>query len=142
MGSGPMLVFLRVSAVRRGGGPVKFGCRPLGYGSVHSCLAPACYMVRWGSVVGPLFQFGDGSVSDSFPFCGSRAVCVAAGGALLLICMCQYSGHSFGIGAELCGIQDSLIKTLGQWQSLYCVCADPVGGSVGRGKPSLCVALG
>ena len=74
-------------------------------------------MVRWGSVVGPLFQFGDGSVSDSFPFCGSRAVCVAAGGALLLIRMCQYSGHSFGIGAELCGIQDSLIKTLGQWQS-------------------------
>ena len=42
MCNGLMLVFLRISAVRRGGGPVKFGCRPLGYGSVDSCLAPAC----------------------------------------------------------------------------------------------------
>ena len=42
MGSGPMLVFLWVSAVRRGGGPVEFGCRPLGYGSVDSCLASPC----------------------------------------------------------------------------------------------------
>ena len=56
--------------------------------------------------------------------------------------MCQYSGHSFGIGAELCGIQDSLIKTLGRWQSLYCVCVDPEGGAAGRGEPSLCVAFG
>ena len=75
------------------------------------------YMVLRGSRQGPFFLFRDGRflTRDRFVVQVRRALQVAG------VDSSQYAGHSFRIGAAttaaLCGIQDSLIKTLGRWES-------------------------
>ena len=75
------------------------------------------YMVHRGSSDGPFFQFSDGRPLTRERFvAGVRSALQAAG-----VPPVHYAGHSFRIGAAttaaLCGVQDSLIKTLGRWQS-------------------------
>ena len=75
------------------------------------------YMVQRGSQKGPLFLFSDGRFLTRERFVDQvrRALQVAG------VDSSQYAGHSFRIGAAttaaLSGIQDSLIKTLGRWES-------------------------
>ena len=75
------------------------------------------YMVRRGSGQGPFFLFSDGRFLSRERFVASvRSALQAAG-----VEASDYAGHSFRIGAAttaaLCGVQDSLIKTLGRWES-------------------------
>ena len=75
------------------------------------------YMVRRGCGPGPLFVFDDGRylTRDRFVSAVRSALTMAGINASL------YAGHSFRIGAATTaakrGIQDSLIKTLGRWES-------------------------
>ena len=75
------------------------------------------YMVRRGERAGPMFLFADGSYLTRERFVAQLRQALAAAG----IKAKQYAGHSFRIGAattaSLCGLQDSLIKTLGRWES-------------------------
>ena len=84
------------------------------------------YMALRGPGSGPLFRFKNGRPRTRSSFVsklreGLEAVGVDCSG---------YSGHSFRIGAATTtaskGIQDSLIKTMGRWQSgcLSTVCKD------------------
>ena len=75
------------------------------------------YMVRRGSGQGPFFLFSDGRFLSREWFVSSvRSALQAAG-----VEASDYAGQSFCIGAAttaaLCGVQDSLIKTLGRWES-------------------------
>ena len=79
--------------------------------------ALAAYLVVRGQSPGPFFRFASG-----VPL--SREVLVTRVRAALRpsgVDMSQYSGHSFRIGAATTaaavGIEDSLIKTLGRWES-------------------------
>ena len=75
------------------------------------------YMVRRGPAAGPFFLFQDGKflTRDRFVTEVREALALAGLDSGL------YAGHSFRIGAATtaaqCGIPDSLIKTLGRWQS-------------------------
>ena len=76
------------------------------------------YMVRQGSSSGPFFKFSDGRFLTRKRFV--KAVQSALEQAN--INSAQYAGHSFRIGAAAttaahCGMQDSLIKTFGRWES-------------------------
>ena len=68
-------------------------------------------------MLGPLFTFDDGHYlsRDRFISAVREALMATGVGAL------KYAGHSFRIGAVTtaanCGIQDSLIRTMGQWES-------------------------
>ena len=75
------------------------------------------YMVARGSSPGPLFIWEDNRYLTRERLVTSlRAALTKAGYAAQ-----NYAGHSFRIGAATtaarCGIQDSLIKTLGRWKS-------------------------
>ena len=75
------------------------------------------YMVRQGARSGPFFTFADGRFLTREHFVSAvRAALTTAG----LNCS-LYAGHSFRIGAATTaaqrGIQDSLIKSLGRWES-------------------------
>jgi len=75
------------------------------------------YMVRRGAQSGPFFTFADGRFLTRERFVSAvRAALTTAGFNCSL-----YAGHSFRIGAATTaaqrGIQDSLIKTLGRWES-------------------------
>ena len=75
------------------------------------------YLVVRGSKPGPLFPFQDGS-----PLLRRRLVdAVREALALAGMDVGRFNGHSFRIGAAstaaACGIEDSLIQTLGQWKS-------------------------
>ena len=79
--------------------------------------ALAAYLVVCGQSPGPFFRFASG-----VPL--SREVLVTRVRAALRLSgvdVSQYSGHSFRIGATTTaaavGIEDSLIKTLGRWES-------------------------
>ena len=75
------------------------------------------YMVRRGSSSGLFFKFSDGRLLSRERFV--KAVRSALDRAN--INSAQYAGHSFRIGAATTaaqrGMQDSLIKTLGRWES-------------------------
>jgi hypothetical protein len=75
------------------------------------------YMVRWGAGTGPFFQFEDGRFVTRERFVAALRQALAAAG---LDCS-AYAVHSFRRGAATTaaqvGIQDSLIQTLGRWQS-------------------------
>ena len=88
----------------------------IGTGNTEICPVAAVlsYMVQRGQAPGPLFLFGDG-------YYLTRATLMAAiRSALSWVGINEklYSGHIFRIGAatmaDLCGIQDSLIKVLGR----------------------------
>ena len=85
--------------------------------SVCPVAAILDYRVQRGSRPGPFFMFSDGRFL-------TRAALVSRLKAALVIAGVddkKYSGHSFRIGAATtaaaCGVQDSLIKTLGRWES-------------------------
>jgi hypothetical protein len=75
------------------------------------------YMVRRGGSPGPFFTFGDGRALTRERFVAALRRALASAG---LDCS-AYAGHSFRIGAATTaaqlGIQDSLIQTMGRWQS-------------------------
>ncbi len=79
--------------------------------------AIAAYLVARGREAGPFFTFSSGApLSRESLVRWVRAALGAAG-----MDATKYSGHSFRIGAAttaaLVGIEDSLIKTLGRWES-------------------------
>lgn len=86
-------------------------------GQLCPVTAVLSYMVARGSGQGPLFLREDGRylTRESFVV-GVRAALTIAG-----LKANDYAGHSFRIGAATtaarCGLQDSLIKTLGRWES-------------------------
>ena len=80
------------------------------------------YMVARGSEAGPLFMWQDGRYLTRASFVKEvRAALTVAG-----FNAADFAGHSFRIGAattaSTCGIQDSLIKTLGRWESSAYTC--------------------
>ena len=75
------------------------------------------YMVARGSDPGPFFKFSDGSPLTQSKFTQEvREVLQALGLPYL-----EFAGHSFRIGAATAaakaGIEDSVIRTLGRWNS-------------------------
>ena len=80
--------------------------------------AMLAYMVRHGQGDGPLFCFKDGR-----PLTRQRLVTKLQEVPKRVGVDCQkYSGHSFRIGAATTAackrVQDSLIKTMGRWESV------------------------
>ena len=75
------------------------------------------YRVRRGSQSGPFFLFSNGQYLTRQRFVARLREALQAAGVDASL----YAGHSFRIGAAttaaMCGIQDSLIKTLGRWES-------------------------
>ena len=75
------------------------------------------YMVQQGSGGSPLFQFSDSRYLTRSRFITALRTALREAG----IDATQFAGHSFRIGAattaSLCGIQDSMIHTLGRWRS-------------------------
>lgn len=90
-------------------------------GRTDNCLCPVTavlgYIVARGSSPGPLFRWEDGRFLTREAFV--QAVRLALAGSGLIAG--DYAGHSFRIGAATTaarqGLQDSLIKTLGRWES-------------------------
>ena len=91
----------------------------LGKGCEDLCPVTAIlnYMVQRGSAAGPFFQFSNGNVLTRERFVTTVRSALAATG----FNSSHYAGHSFQIGAVTTaaqrGIQDSLIKMLGRWES-------------------------
>ncbi len=75
------------------------------------------YMVARGCRAGPLFCWEDGKFLTRSRFVASVRAALTEAGFVAK----DYAGHSFRIGAATTaaqrGIQDSLIKTLGRWES-------------------------
>ena len=75
------------------------------------------YLVERGSTPGPLFTFRDGKFLTRERFVLAVREALATAG----VDTSKYAGHSFRIGAATTaakrGIQDSLIKTMGRWES-------------------------
>ena len=75
------------------------------------------YMVEWESSPGPLFTWDDGRYLPREGFVARVRSALSAAGYRGK----NYVGHSFQIGAartsSRCGVHDSLIKTLGRWES-------------------------
>ena len=76
------------------------------------------YLTMRGSKPGPLFVFSDGRFLSRARFVElvRKGLCSAG------VDQSKYSGHSFRIGAATTaaakGMEDSIIKTLGRWESL------------------------
>ena len=93
----------------------------LSVGATHMdiCLVAAMlgYLVERESLPGPLFKFTDGRYLTRNRFVSALRAALGECG----IDSALYAGHSFRIGvattAALRGMQDSLIKTLGRWDS-------------------------
>ena len=91
-------------------------------GKTNSSLCPVSaalnYLCTRGMETGPLFRFRDGKVLTRQRF----VTAVKAGLDKAGIDSSKYSGHSFRIGAATTaaqnGMEDSIIKTLGRWESL------------------------
>ena len=75
------------------------------------------YLVLRGSSPGPLFRFQDGSTLSRARLVSAVCTALASHG----LDVSRFNGHSFRIGAATtaaaCGIEDSLIQTLGRWKS-------------------------
>ena len=115
------LSFVRVSIKQSKTDPFRKGVN-LFLGRTGSDLCPVCallsFLVARGSRSGPLFVFTDGRLLTRKRFVDAvRAFLSAAG-----INEKRYNGHSFRIGAATFaaanGIEDSIIKTLGRWESV------------------------
>ena len=80
--------------------------------------AVSAYLAVWGREPGPFFRFASGTALTR------EALVKQLRSALSQfdVDVSQYSGHSFCIGAATTaaavGLEDSLIKTLGHWQSM------------------------
>ncbi len=83
------------------------------------CLVAAllAYMVRRGDGAGPMFRFSCGRPLTRARFVSALRSALREAG----VDASQYAGHSFRISAATtaasCGLQDSLIQTLGRWRS-------------------------
>ena len=86
-------------------------------GSLCPVSAVLNYMVARGSSPGPLFTWDDGRYLTRESFVARVRSALSTAGYRGT----DYAGHSFRIGAATtasrCGVQDSLIKTLGRWES-------------------------
>ena len=86
-------------------------------GPLCPVAAVLSYMVARGSSAGPLFHWVDGKFLTRARFVESTRTALTQAGYRAK----DYVGHSFRIGAATTaaqrGIQDSLIKTLGRWES-------------------------
>ena len=86
-------------------------------GELCPVAAVLSYMVSRGSQPGPFFKFSDGRSLTRERFVVAVREALAAAGYV----GAHYAGHSFRIGAATTaarqGLQDSLIKTLGRWES-------------------------
>ena len=90
-------------------------------GRTHDQICPVAatlnYLVVRGTVKGPLFIFGDGRYLTRDRFVSAVREALQATG----VDTSKYAGHSFHIGAAITaaehGIQDSLIRTMGRWES-------------------------
>lgn len=86
-------------------------------GNLCPVAATLHYMVLRGSAGGPFFTYANGRLLTRERFVAAVRSALAVAG---LDCT-LYAGHSFRIGAATTaarqGIQDSLIKTLGRWES-------------------------
>ena len=75
------------------------------------------HLVQRGSAPGPLFRFSDGHSLTRVRFVSCIRTALGESGMDPSL----YAGHSFKVGAAttaaLRGLQDSLIKTLGRWES-------------------------
>ena len=85
--------------------------------SVCPVAAILDYRVRRGSHPGPFFIFSDGRFLTRACLVSRLKVALVTAGVGDM----KYSGHNLRIGAATtvaaCGVQDSLIKTLGRWES-------------------------
>ena len=86
-------------------------------GDLCPVAAMLAYLTVRGIDEGPLFRFADGRpLTRQRLVCHLRSVLRSVG-----VSSERFSGHSFRIGAATtaaaCGIEDSLIKTLGRWES-------------------------
>lgn len=79
--------------------------------------AVAAYLVARGREKGPFFRLASGAPLTRELLVRKVRVALEAGG----VEAAKYAGHSFRIGAAttaaLVGIEDSLIKTMGRWES-------------------------
>ena len=90
-------------------------------GCTHDELCPVAallaYLAIRGDSAGPLFRFGDGRPLTRSAF----RTRVKAALQLLGLPAARYACHSFRAGATTtaaaAGIEDSLIKTMGRWES-------------------------
>ena len=90
-------------------------------GRTHNQICPVAatlrYMVEIGLAEGPLFVFENGRLLTRERFVAAVRESPASAG----VDTAKYSGHSFRIGAATTaaerGIQDSLIRTMGRWES-------------------------
>ena len=91
-------------------------------GRTFSVLCPVVaildYLVVRGTAPGPLFKFSDGRLLTRTRF----ALAIRTALQKVGIAPLKYNTHSFRIGAATTpaakGIEDSVIKTLGRWESL------------------------
>ena len=92
-----------------------------GVGRTDDRLCPVAatlsYMIQRGSSRGPLFVFENGKYLTRVRFVAAMREALKEAG----FDPSRYAGHSFQIGAATTatqrGVQDSLIKTLGRWES-------------------------
>ena len=87
-------------------------------GPLCPVAAVLAYIALRGPGEGPLFRFQDGcSLTRQHHVAKLREVLQEVG-----LHPEKYAGHSFRIGAATmaaaCGVQDSLIKTMGRWESI------------------------
>ena len=90
-------------------------------GRTQSQLCPvavmASYIVKRGQIPGPLFQFQNGTFLTRQRFVHHTQSALQKTG----VDPTKYNGHSFRIGAATTaatkGMEDSMIKTLGRWES-------------------------
>ena len=90
-------------------------------GRTYTDLCPVAAMLGYlgsrGCCPGPLFIFGDGKFLTRSSFTAAVRRALEAGG----LPASSYAGHSFRIGAAttaaMAGLPESLIKTLGRWES-------------------------
>ena len=116
--SQPKWIMVRIKASKTD--PFRVGVT-IYVGATGKWLCPVAailaYMVQRGSGRGPLFQFSDGRYLMRPRFIMALRTALRDAG----IDATQFAGHSFRIGAatiaSLCGIQDSMIQTLGWWRS-------------------------
>ena len=114
----PQFLQVRIKASKtdpyRQGATIYLGRAP---GELCPVAAVLGYMVSRGTEPGPFFRFTDGRflTRDRFVEAIRRALTTMGHNCA------HYAGHSFRIGAAMTaarqGLQDSLIKTLGRWES-------------------------
>lgn len=113
--SSPSAMFITIKASKTD--PFRTGIT-LALGRTNHPLCPVAAMPAYlqirGTKSGPLFQFSDGEPLTRSGFVAHVKACLTAAQK-------KYNGHSFQIGAATTaasrGMEDSIIKTLGRWES-------------------------